>query len=204
VLIGVAILAVMMTLLASALFTFTRGARAGEARLDEIDSTHLVHGFLRRQLEGAYPLTERDDGVERVLFEGRAEQLTFVGHLPVAERGGLHFIDLAAGDQAGGGLTMRHREAWPETPFGTPGDDWAAHELLASVERVRFDYYGSPDDESPRRWTAEWLGHDRLPELIRLTIERAKDDVTVLVAEVRVQKAVAQVALFREPVERGR
>ena len=99
VLIGATILAVMMTLLSSALFAFTRSARAGEARLDEIDSAHLVYAFLRRQLEGASPLTERADGEEHVLFEGRAERLRFVGHLPGEQRGGLQFFDVSAAPQ---------------------------------------------------------------------------------------------------------
>jgi general secretion pathway protein J len=198
VLIGATVLAMMMTLLTGALFTMTRSARAGEARMEEIDSTQLVHGFLRRQLQSAFPLTERVDGDERVLFEGRLERLRFVGHLPLAERGGLQFIEVVV---ASGALEMRHRDAWPDVPFTRPDGAWRSRALLPDMRRIRWRYFGARDEESPARWTDEWLEHDRLPELIRLELTRKDEAVEELVAEVRVRSAVAQAALFRKPPE---
>lgn len=196
VLIGATVLAIMMTLLSSALFTMTRSARAGETRIEALDSAQLVHAFLRRQLQNAVPLTERDDGDEQVLFEGRADRLRFVGHLPIAEGGGLQFLEIAAVDDA---LTMRYRGAWPDAPFISTNAAWQTRALLPDVQRLRWRYFGARDDEAPARWTDEWLGHDRLPELIRVELEHGDETVTTVVAEVRVRTAVAQVALFREP-----
>jgi general secretion pathway protein J len=198
VLIGTTLLAVMMTLLTSALFTMTRSARAGEARMEDLDSSQLVHAFLRRQLQNALPLTERVDGDERALFEGRAGRLRFVGHLPIAEGGGLQFLEIGASD---GVLEMRYRDAWPDAPFTSSGAEWRSRTLLPGVERVRWRYFGAADDESVARWTDEWVGHDRLPELIRVELDRDDRSVTALIAEVRVRSAVAQAALFRAPPE---
>jgi general secretion pathway protein J len=200
VLIGAALLAVMTTLLTSALFTMTRSARAGEGRMEAIDSTQLVHAFLRRQLQGAFPLTERVDGDERVLFEGRLDRLRFVGHLPLAERGGLQFIEVAA---VRGVLEMRYRDASPHVPFARPDPEWRSRTLLPDVRRSRWRYFGARDDESPARWTDEWVERDRLPELIRLELTHEDDSADDLIAEVRVLSAVAQAALFREPPERA-
>jgi general secretion pathway protein J len=196
VLIGATLLAIMMTLLTSALFTMTRSARAGESRLEQIDSAQLVHAFLRHQLESAVPLTERVDGEERVLFEGRRDRLSFVGHLPIVEGGGLQFVELAAAQDT---LAMRYRGAWPDVTFESRNAEQQHRALLRDVRRVRWRYFGAPDDESVARWTDEWLDHDRLPELIRAELEHGDESVTTMVAEVRVRTAVAQAALYREP-----
>lgn len=198
VLIGATVLAMMMTLLTSALFTMTRSARAGEARMDEIDETQLVHAFLKRQLQAAIPLTERVDGEERVLFEGRRDRLRFVGHLPIAEGGGLQFLELAV---ANGTLIIRYRDAWPDVSFESPRSGWQSRELLRDVRRVRWRYFGAADDESLARWSDEWLRRDRLPELIRVEIEHVDRAATALAADVHVRTAVAQAALYRDPPE---
>lgn len=198
VLIGATVLAIMMTLLTSALFTMTRGARAGEARMEQLDSARLAHAFLRRQLQNAVPLTERDDGDERALFEGRADRLRFVGHLPIAEGGGLQFLEFAVEN---GALEMRYRGAWPEAPFAGSSAEWPSRTLLPDVRRSRWRYFGSRDEESPARWTDEWRRHDRLPELIRVELEHGDESVAALVAEVRARTPAAQAALFRERPE---
>ena len=111
VLIGTTVLAIMMTLLTGALFTMTRTARAGESRIEEIDSTQLVYAFLRRQLQNAVPLTERNEGGnQHVLFEGRRDRVRFVGRMQLGDSGGLQFLELA---EASEGLSMRYRDAWP-------------------------------------------------------------------------------------------
>ena len=148
VLIGATLLAIMMTLLTSALFTMTRSARAGEARMEALDNAQLVHAFLRQQLQNAFPMTERADGEERVLFEGRAEQLRFVGQLPLVAGGSLQFLELAA---ANGALAMRYRDAWPDTPFASPNAEWENRTLLSNVRRVRWRYFGARTMTRPPR-----------------------------------------------------
>ncbi len=205
VLIGATLLAVMMALLATALFTMTRSARAGEARLEQLDSTQLVHAFLANELGGAMPLTERVDGDEHALFEGRTDRLRFVGHLPAAQAGGLQFMELAIAPQAGkDALVLRYTDAWPETRFGPPGPAWQTRALLPNMHRLRYTYYGNPKDDAPTAWHTEWVGHDRLPRLIRVELETTTGTASSLVAEVRVRTAVAQAALFRDPPGRAR
>jgi type II secretory pathway component PulJ len=196
VLIGATVLAIMMTLLASALFTMTRSARAGETRMERNDSAQLVHAFLRRQIENAVPLTERVDGEEHVLFDGRPDRLRFVGHLPLVEGGGLQFLELAAANDT---LAMRYRAAWPEAPFSTLEDEQQSRELLRDIRRIRWRYFGAPDDETAARWSDEWRGHDRLPELISVQLVHGDASTTTIVGAVRVRTAVAQSALYREP-----
>jgi general secretion pathway protein J len=205
VLIGATLLAVMMALLATALFTMTRSARAGEARLEQLDSTELVHAFLARELGGAIPLTERVDGDEHALFEGRTDRLRFVGHLPAAQAGGLQFMELAIAPQTGkDALVLRYTDAWPETRFGPPDAAWQTRTLLPNMHRLHYAYYGNPKDDAPAEWHSDWLDHDRLPQLIRVELEPTAGAAASIVAEVRVRTAVAQAALFRDPPGRGR
>lgn len=196
VLIGATLLAILMTLLTSALFTMTRSAHAGETRLERNDSEQLAGAFLRHLLESTVPLTERVDGEEHVLFEGLPDRLRFIGHLPIVEGGGLQFLELAA---VNGTLAMRYRDAWPEAPFAHADGKAQSRELVRNTRRVRWRYYGAPNDESPARWADEWRGHDRLPELIRVELEHGDESATTIVAAVRVRTAVAQAALYREP-----
>jgi len=205
VLIGATVLAIMMTLLATALFTMTRSARAGEARLEQLDATHLVRAFLDHQLSGAVPLTERIDGDEHALFEGRTDRLRFVGHLPAAQAGGFQFMELAIAPQTGvDTLVLRYTDAWPETPFRSTNTAWQTRSLLPNIRRVRYSYYGNPTSDAPAAWHTEWLDHDRLPQLIRMELQPTAGAATSLVAEVRVRSAVAQGPLFRDPPGRAR
>jgi general secretion pathway protein J len=200
VLIGATLLAVMMLLLGTALFTLTRGARAGETRLEQLDSAQVVVAFLTRELAGALPMTERVDGKERVLFNGEADRIRFVGHLPSAQAGGLQFVQLSSeADTASSALLLRYVSASPETPFVAPNANWHVHPLLPKVRRLRYAYYGDTGDDAPPQWHDEWRDHDRLPELIRVELESASGVSNRFVTEVRVRTAIAQGALFREP-----
>jgi general secretion pathway protein J len=196
VLIGATLLAILMALLTNALFTMTRTARTGEARLQDLDSSRLVMSFLRGQLQNALPMTERDGDEERALFEGREDRLRFVGRLPIAEGGALQFLEIAA---VRGGLVLRYRDAWADTPFAEPDSEWPSRLLLADVRRARWRYFGARDEDSTAGWTDVWRGRDRLPELIRVELDRGDKGTTAIVADVRVRTAVTQPALFREP-----
>jgi hypothetical protein len=172
----------------------------GEARFDEADGLRLVHAFLRRSIEEAAPLTDVIDGERHALFEGRADALRFVGHLPAHRGGGgLHFLDLHMRNGAEGAeLVLRHRPAWPEATFDSHGDDWQQHTLIPSVGRVRFRYFGETEDGAVPQWRESWSGVDRLPALVEIRI----DDVGSLGwapirAAVRVRAATLQAALLR-------
>lgn len=113
VLIAVTILAVLVSLLFGALYTLSRSARAGETALQAVDSDRLVQSFLRRQLGGAVPVTERGRHRGRVLFDGSMASVRFVGHLPAHRGGGgLQFLELgreSAGES--GALVLYYRNA---------------------------------------------------------------------------------------------
>ncbi|HEY3518555.1 MAG TPA: hypothetical protein VGL98_16015 [Gammaproteobacteria bacterium] len=94
---------------------------------------------------------------------------------------------------------MRYRDAWPDVAFDSPAAEWRSRDLLRDIRRLRWRYFGAPDDESPARWSDEWLDRGRLPELIRVELEHGDGSATAIAADVRVRTAVAQAALYREP-----
>lgn len=213
VLVGTTIFAMMLLLLANGLFAMTRSVRSGEARLTRVDETRLVEALLRRQLSEAVPLTERADDNRRALFDGRADRLTFVGHLPAHRGGGgLQFLELAlrtpdrrdpapATDRDARDLVLYHRDAWPGTPFDAGPDDsaWEAHALVSDVKRIRCRYFGNTDDKNPAEWRDSWSGADRLPMLVKLDIETSDGrNWPTIVAAVRSRSASGQPALVRQ------
>lgn len=206
VLIGTTLLALMMSLLMSSLFSIGRATRAGEARFDGLDNDRLVQAFLREQIAGAVPLTLRAGPVEHVLFEGGPNEILFVGHLP-AHRGGGGLQHLHIGSEAtfeSAALVLRYRNAWTDLPFAAPDgtEEWQSTGLVAELGSVRFRFFGREDDESPLRWTDRWAERDRLPALIKVEVELSDGRPwPPLAIFVRAPTAVGQPQLFRTAAE---
>jgi general secretion pathway protein J len=175
VLIGTTLLAIMMSLLMGSLFSISRGARAGESRLDTLGSQRLIHAFLRNQIAGAVPLTERVEQRDHVYFDGRPDSVRFVGHLPAHRGGGgLQFVQIDIDDaSAGPALVLRYRNAWAEADFvpATYSAEWQRTELLDEVSDVHFRYFGSDDKAVPPEWTDRWVDRASLPSLVQIAIE---------------------------------
>lgn len=207
VLVGTTLLALMMSLLMSGLFSIGRGTRMGEARFDELDSQRLVQAFLRQQIAGAVPLTERVDRRERVFFEGHPDRIRFVGRLPAHRGGGgLQYLHLGAEQNRGRNeLMLEYRNAWRDLPFTPPdsSEDWESAALVSGVGSVRFRFFGREDEESAPGWTDRWIGRDRLPSLVKLELELPDDTHwPALAIFVSTPTAAGQSRLFREERER--
>lgn len=202
-LIGIVVLSVMFSLLMSALFAMTKSARGGEDRIQHADSARLVLDFLRRHLEQATPLTERVERESYALFSGTREALRFVGQLPAHRgEGGLQYLHLTIEAAAAGHvLVLYHRSARVETALSssTLHDDWQRSVLLEGVDRIRFSYFGSDDDETRPGWSNAWPGaQDSLPALVKIELEFAdRRPWPPLVVAVRTQTAVGQPHLMR-------
>jgi general secretion pathway protein J len=204
VLVGTTLLTMMLGLLMSALFSMTRGARAGESKLAEVDTARLTLAFLRRQISGAAPITVRSTSDEHVLFDGSGTELRFVGHLPAHRGGGgLQFLELTVDRTAAEpNLVLRSRNAWSDADFSsaTGGPDWDATVLLREVETVRFSYYGTDDDRVEPRWTERWTDRRRLPQLVKVEIEQRGEELwPALAIAVHTTTAAGQPQLFRAP-----
>jgi general secretion pathway protein J len=175
VLVAITLLTVMVSLITGSLYSLTRGAREGHARLDSIDSDRLILAFLRAQISGAVPLTERQERQQRVYFEGLSNSILFVGHLPAHRGGGgLQFLQVDADDrETTSALILSYRNAWPEVAFerATDSSEWRRTLLMRDVSDVRFRYFGSDDEEQPPAWSDSWVDRQNLPSLVEVAVD---------------------------------
>lgn len=175
ILIGLSLLAVMMTLLFG---TVRMGARVwdkGEARAADIDRTLIIQNFLRQHLTRARPVhddfSEPDEPV--FAFSGTEETLRFVSLLPdSAGRGGMHQFELAVEELDDDSVMVLKL-----TPFYPPleGAEVPIEDvrLLRGVDRIEIAYFGideESDEAEDADWQDSWEEKEFMPELVRVVI----------------------------------
>jgi general secretion pathway protein J len=176
-LIALVLLGFIMTLLFAGLDLGTRSWDAGERRMNGASRQAVVDDFLRRTLEGAWPLMWRKDDEDVLAFAGEAESLRFAG--PLARSAGtaakqLLAIELAPGGQ-GRDLVVRWQWPDPRAPGFGPLDSAPPKVIVKQVKAVRFAYFGAESASDEPAWHDRWLARKVLPDLIRLRIEPHDD-----------------------------
>jgi general secretion pathway protein J len=163
----------LMALLTAVLFGGLRfGLRAwevGGGRMEASDRRQQAQELLRGLLAEARPPVA--GGALAPAFEGAPERLAFVAPLP-AHRGpgGLYRFTLSVvAGQGGGRLVLAWQPYDGDARAGAPADRAV---LLERVAALRLDFFGAAGPAAPRRWQARWAVPDRLPELVRLRLER--------------------------------
>jgi general secretion pathway protein J len=203
VLVGLAILGITSGLLMSAVYSLALGANSGVDRLDRMDSDRLFLSFLRREIESIRPAAIPADNRNEVVFNGTADRMQFVGHLPAHHGGGgLTVMSLSLDPSPiDGTLVLSTHDEW-ESFAGIPPDSdqgWAHRELARNVDELRFSYFGDPDAAGSRRWLAQWAASEKLPELIRVEMRSADRPGSSMVIAVRGTDARHQPQLIVRP-----
>ena len=180
VLVAMVIMAVIMTTAFGALRLGARSWEAGVTRASGNERFRTVADLLRRQVSQVIPMTWSSDTEKRIAFEGTSEQLRFVAPAPRQYRqAGLFEYGLST--QRAGLDTNLILSFIPFNPdseaFQTPASDQQLL-LVAGLQRVSFDYFGSPANAGPstgtqlpgwhRRWDAD---AQEFPDLIRVRME---------------------------------
>lgn len=172
-LIAVTLLALLMTLV----FGGTRLAGEAWSKADHraVADADLwaVQALLRRAITSAYPAFVSADSADRTIaFDGGHEALTLVAPLPAAIAAGVEaqqrFFVLAEGRSHA--LFMSWRLDLPDDEEKPLPEHQVR--LLDRVRKIRFDYYGAPDQSQSPQWLQRWSGYSRLPDLVRVHIER--------------------------------
>ena len=172
-LVAVALLALLMTMLFSGLRLGTHQIERRSARLERASRVALVQNFLRNQLGDARPLTVAPSGDDAVVFDGRADELAFVGVAPEsAVRGGLQLFAVGLAHEHGGAGELLLRARF----YRDAADGFRRTVLLDQVESVTFAYFGSTAPNQPPRWHATWHDMTSLPTLVRLSVTFADGD----------------------------
>lgn len=169
---GLALLALLLSLLFGGLRLASQGSEAGESAAERAGRMRIVSELLRRELAAVHPYRWRKDGEMRLAFVGGPEGLRYVSGVPPrVGAGGLRLVELklTAGEE-GLGLLMRLSPAGrePPVPGGLRQTDSVV--LLDRLRGAGFQYYG-PDAATGRaRWHDTWDDPQRLPRLVRLSL----------------------------------
>lgn len=145
--------------------------RGGALAADAVED-RLVQKVLIRQVADARAILLRDGSrAPPVLFSGDRDRLEIVASLPgeLAPPG-----DRLIAIELGNGEPRALRLRWVPVGRQRPVMDASARQevLLDDVRSLRFVYFG-PDPQGIRAWQPTWLGRSILPELVRITVERA-------------------------------
>jgi general secretion pathway protein J len=143
-------------------------------RADDAADLRAVADVLRHALGAAYPAYASGDPSDRsIAFAGEADTVAFVAPLPDAIGAGiparLRFFVAAEGRSPT--LVLGWRFDLPAADGGGPLPERRL-DLLGHVQEVRIAYFGADAAGNAPHWQSTWTGRDRLPDLIRVRIER--------------------------------
>ncbi len=154
----------MMTVLIVALLP---AGITGAARVSDISEgvgqIRDVQQLLRRQLTTMPPLTRRDVHEDRLLFSGREQVLRFPAY-PLSGQGGLAPVLIT--------LRLQARESRTALLYLQGREE---RELMSNINDGQFSYYGVLSPEVAPRWHRAWTSSERLPQLVRLTLQPADE-----------------------------
>lgn len=173
-LIAVTLLALLTTLVFGALKYAARAWAATDHRAIAAAELSAVQAVFRHAITGAYPAFASADPTDReITFDGAGEWLVLVAPLPAAIASGVEaqqrfFVE---GEGRSSALVMGWRFDLPPSDDVTPLSENRVP-LLDHVRALRFAYYGAPDPSQAPSWWQRWSGYTRLPELVRVHIER--------------------------------
>jgi prepilin-type N-terminal cleavage/methylation domain-containing protein len=175
-LVAMTIMAMIAGLLSNSMRFGLRTADAVESKMSEIESFHQSQRAFRRQVQLAQPIPRLDgESGDELDFVAKAEQLEFIAPLPgLATGGGLYRISLQIEDDprldgSDGRLMMRYR-------MYLDGSDDKARDipegevvLLQGFSNAQFSF-GDTLRPNNGQWANEWRQRERLPDIVRLSI----------------------------------
>jgi general secretion pathway protein J len=173
-LVAVTLLALLTTLVFGALKYAARAWAATDHRAVAAADLSAVQQVFRHAIGGAYPAFASADSTAReIAFDGAGDWLALVAPLPTAIASGVEaqhrfFVE---GEGRSRALVMGWRFDLPASDEAAPLSENRVR-LLDHVRALRFAYYGAPDPSQAPGWWEVWSGFTRLPDLVRVHIER--------------------------------
>jgi general secretion pathway protein J len=173
--VAMALLATMMLLLYGGLNFALRGWDAGDANGRRTADRRIGENFLRREISELFPMRWKEPNVVKFAFEGEKDRLRFVSSRPAGiSQGGLSLVGLAVEQESGASrrrnLVMHRAMPDDEAKSFAPLDAAEGTVLIAGVDSIAFEYFGSENDFNPPQWGDTWKWSYRVPEIIRLRI----------------------------------
>ncbi len=132
--------------------------------------------FLRRELGELFPMRFRDPTRVLVAFDGTHDHLRFVSSRPAgAALGGLSLVapDVRGDARTGRNLVMRRAPPDAEANSWQPLAPAEPVVLIAGVDAIELQYFGSNSDFADPTWRDEWTLPDRIPSIVKLRVRMA-------------------------------
>jgi prepilin-type N-terminal cleavage/methylation domain-containing protein len=170
--IGIALLALLTTILIGGFRLETQHVGRISSRLDRAAELQAAHTFLRTELASAQSVRPVDASGREIMFEGASSGLEFVAVAPQsAPKDGLDVFTIMAAD---GALRVRWRRYdGLASVAGEHGDEAT---LVEGVERATFRYFGIVPPATAPAWHDSWRGMPYLPSLVRLDLVLASGE----------------------------
>ena len=195
-LIGLALLALMMVLVYSALHVGIRAWDAGDARVGEAAQQRIVQSFIRREFAQLFPVRWRGVPTSQIAFTGTKDEIRFVTALNLdagLKDGGLQWAHLQLRDdvnadantdaRVGNSMSYSRRGKalyLTRESFDLQAKDWSgldsvpdaqATKLLGGIASMEISYFGAENDLVDPQWMSEWNYPLRMPQLIKFSFK---------------------------------
>ncbi|MGH8214517.1 MAG: prepilin-type N-terminal cleavage/methylation domain-containing protein [Rhodanobacteraceae bacterium] len=174
ILLALALLALVMLGVWSALAGAARITHSADALMARSESVHTAQQFLRRYLAaaGMHPwVTEAGAGTRARVFAGDATSMQYVAPLPMQSgHAGLYLQSLQIEKQDGGGMTLwlAYQPYLANVPArGEP----VRHKLLTDLDGGNFQYLGGGAFGKPAGWRNDWTDANGLPLAVRILLK---------------------------------
>lgn len=179
VIIAMTLLSLILVLLFSTIFTANKSWQSTERKITQNDELRLVGHFIQRHISQNIPLLWVDQKEQKLIFEGKTNELRFTSTLPAHRGGGgIQLITLKVtetDDVRHLDLTYRHADP-DSSPFER--DEEAEHViLLENINSIEFSYYGREKIDQDPVWRDEWQNNAILPMLISLKIHAVDENL---------------------------
>jgi general secretion pathway protein J len=167
VLIGLALTAMLMTLIANGVRLGTSAWSRAEVVTGDMDDIETVQGLMRRAIVQAQPAFASADPKDlTIVFAGEPNAMTIVAPQPATQGQGPWTLQRFSLDQSA--LLL----SWRPVPLAGQANPVRQDRLLDRVAGLKFSYFGAPGPDLPPQWQDRWVERQALPNLIRVSIER--------------------------------
>jgi len=204
-LIALTLLGLLTTLIFGGLRLAARAWAKVDDRAAEAGDLWAVEDVLRHAITAAYPAFASADLTDRTIaFDGDSDTLALLAPLPQAIGAGImaQMRFFLAGDERSRALVMGWRLDLPSADTGAPLPE-SRVKLLGHVRSIQFEYFGAAAEGGEPTWQGQWSGRDRLPDLVRIHLERDRPSLPDLPDLLVEPKVAMNNACLYDPVTFG-
>lgn len=197
-LLAVTLMSLLLALAYGGLSAATRSSERGQTILEQSGRLRITHQFIRRQLNLMLPLSYAsidEQNEERLMFEGNATFIQFVGPMPgYLGNGGpqVQLIELVDGEE---GLQLQLSHALLQDFEQERLNERDPVVLLRGLQDAQFEFLEVDNDGLPLGWVTDWQTPETLPRAVRLQLglpEQTQVNWPPLIAAARIDPSAVR------------